>query len=33
VTLVRVDGREQPDKTVPLADDRQDHHVEVDLGA
>jgi cellobiose phosphorylase len=32
VTRVTVDGVEQPDKTIPLSDDRRDHHAEVDVG-
>jgi cellobiose phosphorylase len=31
VKRVVVDGNEQPDKYVPLFDDRRDHHVEVEL--
>ncbi|HEV3023286.1 MAG TPA: glucoamylase family protein [Pirellulales bacterium] len=33
VKSVVVDGIEQPHRSVPLVDDRNDHHVEVDLGA
>jgi cyclic beta-1,2-glucan synthetase len=32
VTRVLFDGVEQPDKTIPLYDDRQDHHAEVEVG-
>jgi cellobiose phosphorylase len=32
VTRVRVDGNDQPDKTIPLSDDRREHHAEVDIG-
>lgn len=32
VTRVAVDGNEQPDKRIPLVDDKQEHNVEVDLG-
>jgi cellobiose phosphorylase len=32
VTRVTVDGVEQPDKAIPLSDDRRDHHAEVDVG-
>jgi cyclic beta-1,2-glucan synthetase len=32
VTRVVVDGNEQPDRNVPLVDDRHDHNVEVDVG-
>jgi hypothetical protein len=31
VARVTLDGNEQPDKLVALADDRQDHRVEVEL--
>jgi cellobiose phosphorylase len=33
VSRVVIDGAEQPDKTIPLSDDRQEHHVEVDVGS
>ena len=32
VTRVIVDGVEQPDKTIPLSDDRREHHAEVQVG-
>ena len=32
VIRVRVDGTERPDTRIPLADDRREHFVEVDLG-
>ena len=32
VKRVVVDGYEQPEKTVPLVDDRNDHYVEVEVG-
>jgi len=32
VKRVTVDGIEQPDKTILLSDDRQDHQVEIELG-
>ena len=32
VTRVVADGNEQPEKFVPLIDDRNDHNVEVDVG-
>ena len=32
VTRVVVDGVEQPDKRVPLSDDRREHHAEVEIG-
>ena len=32
VTRVTVDGVEQPDLSVPLMDDRREHHIVVDLG-
>ncbi|HEV3121465.1 MAG TPA: glucoamylase family protein [Isosphaeraceae bacterium] len=32
VTRVTVDGVEQPEKTIPLAEDRREHFVEVELG-
>jgi cyclic beta-1,2-glucan synthetase len=33
VTRVLSDGVEQPDKKIPLVDDRREHRAEVDLGA
>ena len=30
---VRLDGAECPDTRIPLVDDRQEHHVEVDFGS
>jgi len=33
VNRVVVDGVEQPNKTIPLSDDRREHHVEVEVGA
>jgi cellobiose phosphorylase len=33
VTRVIADGVEQPDKTIPLHDDRQEHRAEVEVGA
>ena len=32
VSRVTFDGTEQPDKTIPLLDDRQEHHIEVEMG-
>ncbi|MEX2118409.1 MAG: glucoamylase family protein [Pirellulales bacterium] len=32
VERVVVDGNQQPERTVPLVDDRNDHHVEVEVG-
>jgi cellobiose phosphorylase len=32
VSRVVVDGIEQPDKRVPLSDDRREHHAEVEIG-
>jgi cyclic beta-1,2-glucan synthetase len=32
VTRVVFDGAEQPDNSIPLRDDRQDHHAEVEVG-
>jgi cellobiose phosphorylase len=32
VDRIILDGAEQPEKTVPLVDDRRDHNVEVELG-
>jgi cellobiose phosphorylase len=32
VSRVTFDGTEQPDKTISLLDDRQEHHIEVELG-
>jgi hypothetical protein len=32
VTRVTFDGRERPDKTIPLWDDRRDHSAEVEIG-
>ena len=32
VTRVTLDGAEQPDKTIPLHDDRREHHAEVEVG-
>ncbi len=32
VSRISVDGHDQPDKFVPLVDDRNDHHAEVDVG-
>jgi len=32
VTRVVADGNEQPEPSVPLIDDRNDHNVEVDVG-
>jgi cyclic beta-1,2-glucan synthetase len=32
VQRVVVDGNEQPERSVPLMDDRKDHHAEVDVG-
>jgi cyclic beta-1,2-glucan synthetase len=33
VSRVVCDGSEQPDHRIPLRDDRQDHHVEIELGS
>ena len=32
VTRVTIDGVDQPDKTIQLADDRHEHFVEVEIG-
>jgi hypothetical protein len=32
ITRVVVDGVEQPDRRVPLSDDRREHHAEVEIG-
>ena len=32
IKRIAVDGAEQVDLSIPLVDDRQEHHVEVDLG-
>jgi cellobiose phosphorylase len=32
VTRISVDGAEQPDKTIPMIDDHNEHHAEVELG-
>lgn len=33
VRRITVDGNEQPDLSIPLWDDRQEHHVDVELGS
>jgi cyclic beta-1,2-glucan synthetase len=33
VSRVTVDAVEQPDMTIPLSDDRREHHVEVEIGS
>jgi hypothetical protein len=32
VKRILLDGNEQPDKWLPLIDDRNDHHAEVEIG-